>query len=238
MQAQEGSAGGNTISQDDEDDKHRLDESSFERFWSKAWSEALRFRKKEWGFKTMKLRSSGGDEVVQDNWGAFSKDRNDVEYLHDPFKDLPLSEEPSIYRDLAIYDQARFLIAPVARPPVVVGEIKVVVFDLYGVILDRQEGLRRALRTFLPLDTHEHDVDKLVGIYLEIEAHRVHGAPDISGNKLVHAVLDDTLRAVGLCPTDDTIQSARDAILPVPYTDVSDALNTLRARGYQLLCMY
>lgn len=63
----------------------------------------------------MKLRSSGGEEVVQDNWGAFSKDRNDVEYLHDlvgqcmfervEFKDLPLSEEPSIYRDLAIYDQ-------------------------------------------------------------------------------------------------------------------------------------
>ncbi|EED77688.1 predicted protein [Postia placenta Mad-698-R] len=101
--------------QDEESDKFKLEEPSFQRFWSKAWSETVRYREKEWGFETMKPRSSGGDEAVQDNWDTFSKDVNDVEHLHDPFgrcvferlefKDLPLTEEPSIYRELAIYDQ-------------------------------------------------------------------------------------------------------------------------------------
>ncbi|KAF9811502.1 hypothetical protein IEO21_06553 [Rhodonia placenta] len=312
MHARDGFTVGNSVFNNDEGDKHKLDESSFKTFWSKAWTEGLRFRGKGWGSKTMKPRSSGGEEPVQDNWDTFSKDVNDVEYLHDPqgrlvferleFQDLPLSEEPSIYRELAIYDQfaadfswrgvdrsiawveamrqldsegsllrfsldtARpcsgepplfsaavkedavtlhamqvpvdgdpppataaeevveagwgddpepdFSMAPVVRPPVVADEIKVVVFDLYGVILDRQEGLRCALRTFLPLDLHQHTIDGLV-----------------------HAALRDMLCTVGLCPADDIIRCAVDAICPTPYDDVTDALRTLQQRGYKLLCL-
>ncbi|KAF9806388.1 hypothetical protein IEO21_08681 [Rhodonia placenta] len=324
--------------QDEEGDKFKLEEPSFQRFWSKAWSEAMRFRKKEWGYETMKPRSSGGDEVVQDNWFTFSKDRNDVEHLRDPFgrcvferlefKDLPLSEEPSIYRELAIYDQLAadyswrgvkrsiywveamrnfanegsfvehpvhsvdhaelcsgelpsfsgdlkedavalramqipvdgepplasaveevveagwgdepgpdFSSAPEALPPVVASDIKVVVFDLYGAIMDRQEALRRALSTFIPLDPHQHTVDELSRLYLDVEAHRIREMPDTSDDDLMRGILSDILHIIGLHPAGDMVQRALDAIRPAPYADATDALRTLQQRGYKLLCL-
>ncbi|EED78870.1 predicted protein [Postia placenta Mad-698-R] len=295
-------------------------------------------REKEWGFETMKPRSSGGDEAVQDNWDTFSKDVNDVEHLHDPFgrcvferlefKDLPLTEEPSIYRELAIYDQLAadyswrgvkrsiywveamrnfanegsfvkhpvhpvdhaelcsgeppsfsadlkedavalramqipvdgdpppasaveevveagwgdepepdFSSAPEALPPVVASEVKVIVFDLYGAIMDRQEALRRALSTFIPLDPHQHTVDDLSRLYLDVEAHRIREMPDTSDDDLVRGTLSDILHIIGLHPAGDMVQRALDAIRPAPYVDVPDALRTLQQRGYKLLCL-
>ncbi|EED82542.1 predicted protein [Postia placenta Mad-698-R] len=285
MHARDGFTVGNSVFNDDEGDKHKLDESSFERFWSKAWNEGLRFTGRGWDSKTMKPRSSGGEEPVQDKWDTFSKDVNDIEYLHNPsgrcmferleFQDLPLSEEPSIYRELAIYDQFAtdfswrgvdrsiawvgamrqedavalhamqvpvdgdpppatpdeevveagwgddpepdFSMAPVVRPPVVADEIKVVVFDLYGVIL--------------------HTIDGLTRLYLEAEAHLIRDRPDVLGEQLVHAALRDMLCTVGLCLADDIIRCALDAIRPAPYADVPDALRTLQQRGYKLLCL-
>ncbi|OSX62266.1 hypothetical protein POSPLADRAFT_1115601, partial [Postia placenta MAD-698-R-SB12] len=319
--------------QDEESDKFKLEEPSFQRFWSKAWSEAMKFRKKEWGYETMKPRSSGGDEAVQDNWDTFSKDVNDVEHLHDPFgrcvferlefKDLPLTEEPSIYRELAIYDQLAadyswrgvkrsiywvealrkfanegsfaehsvvhgelcsgelpsfsgdlkedalalramqipedgdpppasaaeevvevswgdepgpdFSSAPEALPPVVASDIKVVVFDLYGAIMDRQEALRRALSTFISLDPHQHTVDDLLRLYLDVEAHRIRETPGLYSHELAHGTLSNILHIIGLHPAGDMVQRAVDAICPTPYTDVTDALRTLQQRGYKLL---
>lgn len=95
---------------------HVLEESSFRTFCSLTNDHREEFLKQ----KKLESRihaSSGGDELVGVDWETWSGGHSAIEYLNKPFqnkydqlefKDLPVEEPPSIFQELALYEQSVF----------------------------------------------------------------------------------------------------------------------------------
>ncbi|KAH9888131.1 hypothetical protein C8Q73DRAFT_794547 [Cubamyces lactineus] len=113
---------------------------------------------------------------------------------------------------------------------------RVVVFDLSGVILDREQTIRRALSDWLPLTHRFQTMDEILSVYIEIEAlaARINQAVATS----VAVIVDSALRTLASKlkiplrshPTLVTT-SLVEIMNPRPCPDVEHAIASLSAHG-------
>ncbi|KAI0763490.1 hypothetical protein BD413DRAFT_209540 [Trametes elegans] len=124
-------------------------------------------------------------------------------------------------------------------PRIPIGRTKVVAFDLFGVVLDRQGAIRHALGSWAPFAPHIRD---LTALYVETEAHLAYGHTSSAKSLpvVVVSALGELARLVGI-PEDKRptlISRSTTAILSPPlYPDATRTLSLLTRRGYTLVCI-
>ncbi|KAH9888119.1 hypothetical protein C8Q73DRAFT_794537 [Cubamyces lactineus] len=113
---------------------------------------------------------------------------------------------------------------------------RVVVFDLSGVILDREQTIRRALSDWLPLTHRFQTMDEILSVYIEIEA--LAARMDQAVATSVAVIVDSALRTLASKlkiplqshPTLVTT-SLVEIMNPRPCPDVEHAIASLSAHG-------
>ncbi|KAI0367350.1 hypothetical protein BV20DRAFT_1123502 [Pilatotrama ljubarskyi] len=120
------------------------------------------------------------------------------------------------------------------------GRPRVVVLEIFGVILDREFAVKRALSTWLPFVGPGIPLDKIVSRYVECEAFvaRERAKSAMSLTMIVHDALVTLAKKLDVAhdACAKLVTSTLPIILePQPYPDVCDAVDALRGKGLTLI---
>ncbi|OBZ71909.1 hypothetical protein A0H81_08266 [Grifola frondosa] len=130
----------------------------------------------------------------------------------------------------------QFAYLPTKRPAVPLGDVRFLVFDLFGAIFDREQAIRNALQPLLEFKTCTFTLNDLFQLYITFESlrSRQHSASTID---LIRGALYDTTDHIGLIIGDEILATAINQIsCPPLYPDANSTINTLHSRGFRLLC--
>ncbi|PIL23221.1 hypothetical protein GSI_14530 [Ganoderma sinense ZZ0214-1] len=119
--------------------------------------------------------------------------------------------------------------------------IKIVVFDIFGVILDREGAIRRALTPWTMVSGCTKDATQLTRLYLESEAlaDSDSSTQPTSLARIVYCALLALAERLDLpiSPASTLFTDAFTRILsPAPFADAEPAITALAARGVRLVC--
>ncbi|KAH9888123.1 hypothetical protein C8Q73DRAFT_204394 [Cubamyces lactineus] len=123
------------------------------------------------------------------------------------------------------------------------GVIKVVAFELFGIILNREDAIRCALQEWLPFIPRTWSLDATVRRYVHCEAFAERDLAfdnEFALDTIVQGGLQALAEQLHINPSerDHLISTALATILaPHPYPDASDTLTELKQRGYSLVCI-
>ncbi|KAI0370611.1 hypothetical protein BV20DRAFT_966545 [Pilatotrama ljubarskyi] len=122
---------------------------------------------------------------------------------------LPEEDESELHSDSPYLLPFAFPDAPEWYPTIELGRPRVIVFDVFGILLDREDAIRTALRAWLPADWQdrrpENDIEDVVKLYIECEAlaNRARSESARSVPELIQAALADVAMFLNL-PFFDT----------------------------------
>ncbi|KAI0370614.1 hypothetical protein BV20DRAFT_287132 [Pilatotrama ljubarskyi] len=123
---------------------------------------------------------------------------------------LPEEEDESeLHSDSPYLLEFAFPDAPEWYPTIELGRPRVIVFDVFGVLLDRENAILTALRAWLPADWQdrrpENDIEDVVKLYIECEAlaNRARSESARSVPELIQTALADVAMFLDL-PFSDT----------------------------------
>ncbi|KAI0367366.1 hypothetical protein BV20DRAFT_1054830 [Pilatotrama ljubarskyi] len=151
----------------------------------------------------------------------------------DPFSLLSTASDYPFLPDTFKFLREIFRDIPLGRP-------RIIVLDIFGVILDRESAVRRALSTWSPFVRRRVSLDKILSRYVECEAfaERAHDASAVSLATIVHDALLTLAKKLDVAPDirAKLVASTLPIILePQPYADVCDAIDTLKAAEFTLM---
>ncbi|OBZ66380.1 hypothetical protein A0H81_13636 [Grifola frondosa] len=128
----------------------------------------------------------------------------------------------------------QFQLAPKHRLGVPRGDIKFIVFDLFGTVLDRDRAIRDALS---PLKG-QFTATEMFELYIESEALRRICSPDAPISELIRSALEDVARHADVAVDEEVLNSTMQQIIrPQLYPDAMPAVNALYMHGYRLIYM-
>ncbi|TFK78507.1 hypothetical protein K466DRAFT_570791 [Polyporus arcularius HHB13444] len=135
---------------------------------------------------------------------------------------------------------------PYRYPVVPLGRTKVIVFDIIGTIMDRENAIAAALRPWAMQSPIRHTVslDLVVGRFLTFEAMaerdaQIAGSP-ASLATFARSALMDLVRDLQLDIDEHSstfTETLKHVLSPIPYPDVETSIRTLKERGYTLVCL-
>ncbi|KAI0355855.1 hypothetical protein OH77DRAFT_1424112 [Trametes cingulata] len=142
------------------------------------------------------------------------------------------SDDPNLPFDFPLLPW-EYRTIPLKRP-------RLIVLEVFGVILDRESAIRRALSMWMPFVRRRISLDKLISRYMEAEAFAERKLTMAASSlaAIVHEALATLAGRLNLSTEDSLklITSALPMILqPHLYPDVASALRALRAQGFNLL---
>ncbi|KAI0326086.1 hypothetical protein GY45DRAFT_1329333 [Cubamyces sp. BRFM 1775] len=125
-------------------------------------------------------------------------------------------------------------------PEIPLGSPRIVVLDLFGVVLDREAALRCALDKWLPFVHHGQTVEDILLRYIETEALVAYKnlAAALSMAIIVHGALQALAKKLAIAPQLQSrlVADAMAVILkPAPYYDAERAIATLLGQGRSVL---
>ncbi|KAI0659757.1 hypothetical protein C8Q70DRAFT_980988 [Cubamyces menziesii] len=125
-------------------------------------------------------------------------------------------------------------------PEIPLGTPRIVVFDLFGVILDREKAIRCALSSWLPLTHCFQTMEDILPVYIEIEALAARKSQFAATS--VAAIVESALHTLArkskipLQAHPTLVATAlAEIIKPVPFTDVEHAIASLKAHGCPII---
>ncbi|OBZ65270.1 hypothetical protein A0H81_14788 [Grifola frondosa] len=151
------------------------------------------------------------------------------------------------------------------QPPIPFGDVRFVVFDLFGTLLDREHVVRDVLQSLVIPEAHKITSDELYQLYIDYESHRSlehpsstfdlirgcdHRAPtDLSATSIpkcqprYRGLCDRGLKLLCISPVDATASEEIRSILPrdvtiVPTTYISSSLHCPTPSLYSELLNY
>ncbi|KAI0719779.1 hypothetical protein C8T65DRAFT_603238 [Cerioporus squamosus] len=140
----------------------------------------------------------------------------------------------------------RFPHIPFRYPVVPFGITRVIVFDIFGTIMDREKVIAAALKSWAILSPIRHTVsmDTVVGRFLTFEAlaereAEIVGSPT-SLATFARSALMELARDLYLDIDERSpfvTETLKHILSPMPYADVQTAITTLKERGYTLVCL-
>ncbi|RDX52471.1 hypothetical protein OH76DRAFT_1480591 [Lentinus brumalis] len=135
---------------------------------------------------------------------------------------------------------------PFRYPVVPFGLTKVILFDIFGTIMDREKAIATALRSWLTQSPIRHTVsiDLVVSRFLTFEAMaerdaQIAGSP-ASLATFARSALMELARDLELGIDEHSpffTETLLQVLSPLPYPDVEATIKTLKERGYTLLCL-
>lgn len=137
--------------------------------------------------------------------------------------DWDLDDGPYIKLDLV----------PKSMSPVSAPSTRVIAFDLFGTILDRDGAINDAMRLLSPTHPDRHRLSEL---YLECELMRHRDNSDAPYTSIVRQALEDVCVFLEVPLSEVVLYKAVQAVLqPSLYADAEAAVGTLLDQGYALL---
>ncbi|KAI0323548.1 hypothetical protein GY45DRAFT_1332459 [Cubamyces sp. BRFM 1775] len=125
-------------------------------------------------------------------------------------------------------------------PEIPLGTPRILVFDTFGVVLNREEAIRRVLASWLPLTHRVQTFDDILALYMEIEALTARSAESLATSMaaIVHSALRILANKLGILSQADFALAAdavAEIVKPRPYHDVEPALEALSRQGLPVI---
>ncbi|KAI0326093.1 hypothetical protein GY45DRAFT_1437883 [Cubamyces sp. BRFM 1775] len=123
------------------------------------------------------------------------------------------------------------------------GLVKVVAFEVFGVILNREDAIRRALQEWLPFVPRTCGLDDVVRRYVHYEAFTerdLESCNEITLETIIQGGLQALAEQLHIDPSEQAhlLSTALTTILtPHPYPDAGSTIADLKRRGYSLVCL-
>ncbi|OBZ65314.1 hypothetical protein A0H81_14784 [Grifola frondosa] len=122
---------------------------------------------------------------------------------------------------------------PKVQPAIALGDMKIIVFDLYGTIFDRERVIRDVLESLATPKVHRLTSDDLYKLYITYESHRSREQSSTTG--LIRGALNDVADHLDLSINNEAMATALKQILQAPlYADVLSAVEALHNHGVRL----
>ncbi|OBZ65277.1 2-haloalkanoic acid dehalogenase [Grifola frondosa] len=161
-----------------------------------------------------------------------------VHSMRIPYDGDPLPETDVVEDQFAWDDEPdpMFDYQPFVQPAVALGNVKIIVFDLYGTIFDRERVIRDVLESLTAPKARRFTSDDLYRLYTTYESYR--SREHSSTADLIRGALNDVAEHLGLSINDEAVVTALNQVSHPPlYPDVLPAVEVLHNRGLKLLCM-
>ncbi|KAF8515061.1 hypothetical protein JB92DRAFT_2916075 [Gautieria morchelliformis] len=125
---------------------------------------------------------------------------------------------------------------PISSDTVGSADVKVIVFDLIGTILDRETAVREALQSIIQADWTDLTPRQLVAVYMECEALQSKHQPGAAYVDIARSAFKDVGMRLGFNISEGALdQSIQCLMQPHLYPDGFPAIAALHARGYKIL---